>query len=94
MMMKAVRTSETSVYFCETTRRYIPAGYLDTRRRENLESQSESDQSITGQEAAIQAELSWFSSCSEAKCSDSESILKHIRTQSPTFLSMLSLDGN
>jgi hypothetical protein len=44
MMMKAVRTSETSVYFCETTRRYIPAGYLDTCRRENLESQSESDQ--------------------------------------------------
>jgi hypothetical protein len=26
MMMEAVRTSETSVYFIETTRRYIPQG--------------------------------------------------------------------
>jgi hypothetical protein len=36
-MMEAVRTSETLVYFNETTRRYTPEGYhLDTRRRENL----------------------------------------------------------
>jgi hypothetical protein len=26
-LMKAVRTSETSVHFNETTRRYIPEGY-------------------------------------------------------------------
>jgi hypothetical protein len=26
-MTEAVRTSETSVYYNETTRRYIPAGY-------------------------------------------------------------------
>jgi hypothetical protein len=37
LMMEALRTSETSVYFMEITRRYIPAGYhLHTRRRENL----------------------------------------------------------
>jgi hypothetical protein len=37
--MEAVRTSETSVYFNETTRRYIPEGYNPhTRRRENLKS--------------------------------------------------------
>jgi hypothetical protein len=35
--MEAVRTSETSVYFHETTRRYTPERYhLYTRRRENL----------------------------------------------------------
>jgi hypothetical protein len=39
MMMEAVCTSETSVYFSETTRRYIPEVYqLHTRRRENLNS--------------------------------------------------------
>jgi hypothetical protein len=37
-MMKAVRTSETSVY-SETTRRYIPEGsHVHARRRENLKS--------------------------------------------------------
>jgi hypothetical protein len=37
--MKAVRTSEMSVYFHETTRRYIPEGFhLHTRRLENLNS--------------------------------------------------------
>jgi hypothetical protein len=37
LMMDAVRTSETSVYFNETTRRYIPEGcHLQTRRRENM----------------------------------------------------------
>jgi hypothetical protein len=37
LMKDAVHTSETSVYFSETTRRYIPEGYdLHTRRRENL----------------------------------------------------------
>jgi len=35
---KAVRTSETSVYFSWTTRRYTPESYLHTRCRENLES--------------------------------------------------------
>jgi hypothetical protein len=36
-MMEAVRTTETSVYSNETTRRYIPQGSnLHTRRRENL----------------------------------------------------------
>jgi hypothetical protein len=35
--MKAVRTSETSVHFNVTTRRYIPVdSELHTRRRENL----------------------------------------------------------
>jgi hypothetical protein len=39
-MMEAVRTSETSVYFNGTTRRYIPEGcHFHTRRRENLKSQ-------------------------------------------------------
>jgi hypothetical protein len=36
-MMEAACTSETSVYFNETTRRYIPEGSnIHTRRRENL----------------------------------------------------------
>jgi hypothetical protein len=36
LMMEAVRTSETSVYY-DTTRRNIPEGYhLCIRRRENL----------------------------------------------------------
>jgi hypothetical protein len=36
-MVEAVRISETSFYFHETTRRYIPERYhLQTRRRENL----------------------------------------------------------
>jgi hypothetical protein len=40
-MMEAVRTSETSVYSNETTRRYIPEGSnLHTRRHENLKSHS------------------------------------------------------
>jgi hypothetical protein len=35
-MMEAVRTSETSVYFNDTTWQYIPEGcHLHTRRREN-----------------------------------------------------------
>jgi hypothetical protein len=39
MMMEAACASETSVYFSETTRRYIPEVYqLLTRRRENLNS--------------------------------------------------------
>jgi len=39
LMMEAVRTSETSVYFHETTRRYVPEScHLHTRRRENLKS--------------------------------------------------------
>jgi hypothetical protein len=38
-LMEAVRTSETSVCFKETTRRYIPEGcYFHTRRRLNLKS--------------------------------------------------------
>jgi hypothetical protein len=39
LIMEAVRTTETSVYFNETTRRYIP-GRLSphTRHRENLKS--------------------------------------------------------
>jgi hypothetical protein len=37
-MMETVRTSETSVYSNETTRRYIPEGsQLHTRRREKVE---------------------------------------------------------
>jgi hypothetical protein len=37
LMVEAVCISETSVYFCETERRYIPEGcYLHTRRRGNL----------------------------------------------------------
>jgi hypothetical protein len=36
-MMEAVRTSETAVYFCDTTRRHIPEGcHLHTRRRGKL----------------------------------------------------------
>jgi hypothetical protein len=39
--MEAVRTSETSVNFYETTRRNIQEGcHLHTRRRENLKSQN------------------------------------------------------
>jgi hypothetical protein len=39
LMMEAVRTSETSVYFNETTRRFISEGcHLHIRRRENLKS--------------------------------------------------------
>jgi hypothetical protein len=39
LMMKAVRTAETSVYFNETTRRFTPDGcHLHTRRHENLKS--------------------------------------------------------
>jgi hypothetical protein len=39
-MMKAVLTSETSVYSNKTTRRYIPEGYnnLHIHRREDLKS--------------------------------------------------------
>jgi hypothetical protein len=38
LMMEAVCTSKTSVYF-KTTRRYIPEdSHLHTRRRENLKS--------------------------------------------------------
>jgi hypothetical protein len=38
-MMESVRTSETAVYFNETTRHYVPEGcHLRTRRRENLQS--------------------------------------------------------
>jgi hypothetical protein len=37
LMVKAVRTSETSVIFCDTTRPFIPEGcHLHTRHRENL----------------------------------------------------------
>jgi hypothetical protein len=40
LMMEAVFTSETPVYFNETTRRYISDGYhLRTRRRQKLNSQ-------------------------------------------------------
>jgi hypothetical protein len=36
-LMKALRTSETSVYFIETTRRYIPQSHnLHNRGREKL----------------------------------------------------------
>jgi hypothetical protein len=41
LMMKAVRTSETSVYFNKTARWYIPeCCNLHTRRSETLKSQS------------------------------------------------------
>jgi hypothetical protein len=44
LMMEAVRISETSVYFNETTRRYVPEGYnLHTRRRDNLKSQKDNE---------------------------------------------------
>jgi hypothetical protein len=43
-MMEAVSTSETSVYFNVTTRRYIPEeSKLHTRRRENLKSHTAVD---------------------------------------------------
>jgi hypothetical protein len=39
LMMEAARTSETSVHFYQTTRRYNPKdSHLHTRRRENLKS--------------------------------------------------------
>jgi hypothetical protein len=42
LMMVAVLTSETSVNFNLTTRRYVPEdSELHTRRRENLKSQIE-----------------------------------------------------
>jgi hypothetical protein len=44
LMIKTVRGSETSVYFNETTRRYIPEGHhLHTRRRENLKSHTKTN---------------------------------------------------
>jgi hypothetical protein len=37
LMLEAVRTTETSVNVCETTRRHTPEDcHLHTRRRENL----------------------------------------------------------
>jgi hypothetical protein len=40
-LTEAIRTSETSVYFNYTTRRYIPEGcHLHTRRRKNMKSQN------------------------------------------------------
>jgi len=46
LMMEAVRTSETSVNFNVTTRRYIPEdSKLHTRRRENLKSHKGNDYS-------------------------------------------------
>jgi hypothetical protein len=41
LIMDALYASETSVYFNETIRRYIPECYLHSRRRENLKSQEE-----------------------------------------------------
>jgi hypothetical protein len=39
MMMEAAHTSHTSVYFNDTTWRYVPEGSdLHTRRRENMKS--------------------------------------------------------
>jgi hypothetical protein len=39
LMMEAASTSETSVNFCQTTRRNNPeVSHLHTRRRENLKS--------------------------------------------------------
>jgi hypothetical protein len=38
LRMEAVRTSETSVNFNVTKRRYIPEDYTSSRRRENLTS--------------------------------------------------------
>jgi hypothetical protein len=39
LMIEVVSTSETSIYFYETTRRNIPEGcHLHTRRREKLKS--------------------------------------------------------
>jgi hypothetical protein len=39
LMMESVHTSETSVYFNETTRRYIPKScHLHTRGRKNFKS--------------------------------------------------------
>jgi hypothetical protein len=38
LMMEAVRTSETSVNFIVTTRRYIPEDSIHAHRRENLKS--------------------------------------------------------
>jgi hypothetical protein len=44
--MEAVRTPETSVYFHETTRRYIPESFpICTRRYENLKSHGLCDHS-------------------------------------------------
>jgi hypothetical protein len=42
LMMKEVRTSETSVYFNEITQRYIPEDcHLQASRRENLKSHND-----------------------------------------------------
>jgi hypothetical protein len=44
LMMEALRTSESSFYFNETTRRHIPEGcHLHTRRCEILKSYLEDD---------------------------------------------------
>jgi hypothetical protein len=43
VMMEAVRNSDMSVYFNETTQRFAPEGYHPrTRRRENLTSHNTS----------------------------------------------------
>jgi hypothetical protein len=47
LMMEAARTSETSLNFYQTTRRYNPEdSHLHTRRRENLKSNGNEPYSI------------------------------------------------
>jgi hypothetical protein len=44
LMMEAVRTSETSVYFNDITRRYVAEScHLHTRRRENMKFHKDRD---------------------------------------------------
>jgi hypothetical protein len=53
-MMEAVRTSETSVHFKVTTRRYNPEGSkLHTRHRENVKSQEKYPLRISTRLSAI-----------------------------------------
>jgi hypothetical protein len=53
-LMEVLRTSETSIYFNETTRRYIPEScHLHTRRRANLKSEEELECPIDGEEKGL-----------------------------------------
>jgi hypothetical protein len=65
LMMEAVRTSETSVNFNVTTRRYIPEdSKLHTRRRENLKSQT-----ATNLQVLSKAGNSFSNSATQGLCS-------------------------
>jgi hypothetical protein len=55
-LIEVLRTSETSIYFNETTRRYIPEScHLHTRRRANLKSEEELECPADSEERSVTA---------------------------------------